>query len=234
MARADGRQALLDAAERLFAEHGIHPVSDRQIAEAAGNSNHSAVRYHFGGRPGLLQALVERHQQAVEPERQRLFAASDSLLGDVRALVLPLTTSLTALPTPSWRARFLDQALHDPGTVATLHEVGLGDSVTGLLARSVVGRLASLDQQIVMARVRLAGHILSTACAEIEERAERSGEPASWTEAGVFLCDAVAGMLQAPVTPVTPVTTADTTPDTTPAPTPAAPAEMAQAGAPSP
>ena len=52
------RNALLDAAERLFAESGVAQVSDRRVAEAAGNTNHSAVRYYFGGREGLLKAMV--------------------------------------------------------------------------------------------------------------------------------------------------------------------------------
>lgn len=50
------RQALLDSAEELFAAHGIDAVSNRRIAEHAGNSNHSAVNYHFGSRDELIRA----------------------------------------------------------------------------------------------------------------------------------------------------------------------------------
>lgn len=202
MARHDGRQALLDAAERLFAEQGIHTVSDRQVAEAAGNSNHSAVRYHFGGRDGLLLALVQRHHDALEPERRRFFAESESLVGDVRALVIPLVRGFAELPTPSWRARFMDQALHDPAVTALMREHGDRDSVAAEVVRSVIARLAHLDEQVIAARYRLTGHILAVACAQIEERAATSGEPAPWTDAGVFLCDAIAGMLQAPISQV--------------------------------
>jgi AcrR family transcriptional regulator len=201
MARNDGRQKLLDAAERLFAEHGIPKVSDRQIAEAASNSNHSAVHYYFRGREGLLLELVRRHQETLHPEYRLKFEQSDSLVGDIRALVIPLTGSFAALPDPTWRARFLHQAWHDPPTATLLRERGDRDSIVAEIIRSVIGRLAHLDPTIVEARARLTSHILITGCAEIEERAAGSGEPPHWHEAGMFLCDAIAGLLQAPITP---------------------------------
>ncbi len=199
MARHDARERLLDAAERLFAERGIPTVSDRQVAEAGGNTNHSAVGYYFGGRDGLLVALVHRHHEGLEPEYRRLFEASDSLVGDIRALVLPLTASFAALPSPSWRARFLHQALNDPPTAAMLRERGDRDSVVAEIVRSAVARLAHLDQTIVEARARMTTHLVSTSCSELEERAATSGDPPRWPEAGAFLCDAIAGLLQAPI-----------------------------------
>jgi len=197
MPRPDARHHLLDAAERLFAEHGVHTVSDRQVAEAARNSNHSAVHYYFGGRTGLVQALLDRHRAAVEPAQQAMFATSDSLLGDIRALVIPLTDVLATLPTPSWRARFLDQAIHDPN-VGSLMRASAGSS--SQITASAATRLAHLDRSIVHARAKLMTHVVSTACADIEARAATSDAPALWTEAGTFLCDAIAGMLQAPIT----------------------------------
>ena len=197
---SDTRSALLDAAERLFAEDGIAHVSDRRVAEAAGNTNHSAVRYYFGGREGLLRALVERQLSSVEPERARLFAASDSLLGDLRALVLPVTDALAELPHPSWRARFINQSRHDPLAAGLVHTAESAP-VAAAIVRSVLDRLAHLDREIVEGRAGLMVHIVTTACAQIEERAHRSGEPAQWHGAGRFLCDALAGMLQAPITP---------------------------------
>jgi len=38
---------LMDAAERLYAEHGFAAVSIRQISDAAGQRNKSIVQYHF-------------------------------------------------------------------------------------------------------------------------------------------------------------------------------------------
>ena len=46
------RELLLNTAERLFAEHGVAAVSNRQICEAAGQGNNYAIGYHFGSREG--------------------------------------------------------------------------------------------------------------------------------------------------------------------------------------
>lgn len=51
-------ERLILAAERLYADHGLDAVSLRQIADAAGQKNHAVVQYHFGGKAGLLRAIV--------------------------------------------------------------------------------------------------------------------------------------------------------------------------------
>jgi AcrR family transcriptional regulator len=53
------RLRLLEAAERLFAEHGYNGVSIRDIAAAA-RANISSVYYHFDSKPKLLEAVCER------------------------------------------------------------------------------------------------------------------------------------------------------------------------------
>ncbi|GAA4753563.1 TetR family transcriptional regulator [Modestobacter marinus] len=201
MARSDAaRTALLDAAERLFAESGLAQVSDRKVAEAAGNTNHSAVRYYFDGRVGLLQALITRHLAALEPPRQAMFARSDSVLGDVRSLVVPFTDALADLPQPTSRARFLAQALHDPTTATLLREsAGLAQSASAI-AHSVVTRLGHLDGDVVIGRTRLMTRIVSASCADVETQAARDGTDPAWQAVGDFLSDAIAGMLSAPVT----------------------------------
>ena len=201
MSRSDAaRTALLDAAERLFAESGIAVVSDRKVAESAGNTNHSAVRYYFGGREGLLRAMLTRHLVALEEPRRAMAAGSDSVLGDVRALVLPFTAGLAALPQPSSRARFLAQALHDPTAAGLLLESAELAPTAAALTHSVVSRLDHLDAAVVRGRARLMTRIVSTTCADVETQAEREGTDAAWSAVGTFLADALAGMLSAPVT----------------------------------
>ena len=56
--RAQTRRALLDAAAELFAARGIDGASVDAIAEAAGRTS-GAVYDHFGGKDGLLFALLE-------------------------------------------------------------------------------------------------------------------------------------------------------------------------------
>jgi len=54
----EGRQALLTAALKAFAEFGMNGVSLRTITAQAGQLNQSAVRYHFGDKEGLVAAVL--------------------------------------------------------------------------------------------------------------------------------------------------------------------------------
>ncbi|MDJ0363478.1 TetR/AcrR family transcriptional regulator [Rhodococcus sp. H29-C3] len=68
--------ALLTAAERLFAERGAY-VSLRDIAIAGGHRNNSAVHYHFGDRQGLIGAIVRRRLTSVEATAARLLTTAE-------------------------------------------------------------------------------------------------------------------------------------------------------------
>jgi AcrR family transcriptional regulator len=57
--RAETRTRLLEAAAELFAERGIEASSIDAIAEAADRTS-GAVYDHFGGKEGLLFAVLER------------------------------------------------------------------------------------------------------------------------------------------------------------------------------
>src|SRR3546814_12753028 len=62
----EGRQRLLDTAERLFGEHGVDAISVRQITLAAGQSNNSAVAHHFGSKEDLLLAIFKNRSLEVD------------------------------------------------------------------------------------------------------------------------------------------------------------------------
>jgi AcrR family transcriptional regulator len=96
---SSARDQLISAAEGLFAERGTDGVSLREITAAAGARNASALQYHFGGRTGLLQALLAKHKPAVEARRHALLDAYDDadrpgLRALAGALVRPLAQSL--------------------------------------------------------------------------------------------------------------------------------------------
>ena len=84
-----GHDAILIAAERMFADYGLHGVSLRQISEAAGQKNTSAIQYHFGSRDKLVEAVFAMRMSIINPRRQaaldRVRAAGQT--GNVRALV---------------------------------------------------------------------------------------------------------------------------------------------------
>lgn len=92
--------ALIRAAERLFAERGSDQVSLREITTEAGATNASAVQYHFGDRRGLIRAVLAKHDAEVERRRHELLDAYEQAgAPDVRALahalVQPLADELT-------------------------------------------------------------------------------------------------------------------------------------------
>lgn len=57
--RAETRALLIDAAADLFAHKGFHAASAEAVAAAAGRTT-GALYDHFGGKEGLLVALLER------------------------------------------------------------------------------------------------------------------------------------------------------------------------------
>tara|TARA_B100000686_G_C16795538_1_gene982025 strand:+ start:3262 stop:3864 length:603 start_codon:yes stop_codon:yes gene_type:complete len=68
----DTKTLLLDHAERMFAEDGVFAVTNRQITEAAGQKNESALNYHFGTRNELIVALLTRRGGELDGTRAEL------------------------------------------------------------------------------------------------------------------------------------------------------------------
>ncbi len=200
---APARDALMGAAERLIAEHGIAQVSSRRIAEVAGNTNHSAVAYHFGSREGLLQKMIERQVSDLEPQRVAMIDAlgeDGEIVDYVRATVLPMTESLGALPQPSWRARFTRQALADPAIGRLFDEDPLLAPSLRRVSRILHERLAHIPAEVISGRFTLMAHMITEACAAYEQSISAQPELADWSATGRFLTDAAAGMLSAPDT----------------------------------
>jgi AcrR family transcriptional regulator len=89
---------LVDAGEVLFAAHGIDGVSLREINRAAGARNSSALQYHFGGRDGLLRAVLAKHHHAVEARRHAMLDAYEADGdADLRALAGALVRPSAAM-----------------------------------------------------------------------------------------------------------------------------------------
>ena len=56
------KQALLAAGVQVFAEHGYDAATTREVAQAAG-VNEQLIQRYFGGKAGLLLAIIERFGQ---------------------------------------------------------------------------------------------------------------------------------------------------------------------------
>ncbi|MEV0294738.1 TetR family transcriptional regulator [Nocardia sp. NPDC050710] len=199
------REAILSAAERLFAEYGVVAISNRQVSEAAGQGNNAAVGYHFGTKTDLVRAIVRKHTAPIEAHRMRLLAEhhDSTLLPDwISCLVRPVTEHFADLGSPSWFARFGAQVMTDP----TLRPIMYEESLTSpSLLRTIEGMnrcLPDLPPHVRRERNDMGRHLIVHVCAEFE-RALADGTPeprANWHECGTGLIDAIVGMWQAPVT----------------------------------
>ncbi len=87
--------ALIRAAEELFAERGSDAVSLREIVAASGATNASAIQYHFGDRRGLLRAVLAKHEPTIHEARHALLDAYAAVgVDDVRVLAAALVEPL--------------------------------------------------------------------------------------------------------------------------------------------
>ncbi len=64
------RDSLVDSGRELFATEGVYSVALSRVVSHAGQKNESALHYHFGGRQGLLNAIIEAHNEAIESRRR--------------------------------------------------------------------------------------------------------------------------------------------------------------------
>ncbi|MFJ7071998.1 TetR/AcrR family transcriptional regulator [Streptomyces sp. NPDC098781] len=200
------RELLLTAAERLFAEHGVYAVSNRQVSEAAGQGNNTAVGYHFGTKTDLVRAIVRRHSVRIEEIRARLvadLADPDDIRGWVDCLVRPSLEHLAALGSPTWYARFCAQVVADPA----LHRIMVEEALTAPSLQTIIEGLnrclPDLPAEVRAERGDMVRHLIVHVASE-RERALAEHTPTArptWDAAATGLTDAVVGMWLAPVTP---------------------------------
>jgi AcrR family transcriptional regulator len=198
------RELILAAAERLFAEHGVFAVSNRQVSEAAGQGNNAAVGYHFGTKTDLVRAIVRKNTEQVEAVRRRMLAeiGEDPGVRDwIACLVRPSAEHLAALGNPTWYSRFGAQLMTDP----TLREIMIAESLSSsALVQTLDGLnqcLPNLPVEVRMERRDMARQLMVHMFAERERAlADGTATPrASWHEAASGLIDAVTGLWLAPV-----------------------------------
>ncbi|XYH99555.1 TetR/AcrR family transcriptional regulator [Sorangium sp. So ce1128] len=203
---SETREVILDAAERLFAEHGVAAVSNRQVSEAAGQANNFAVGYHFGTKNDLVLAIVRRHVPFIERRREEMLAeikGSSDLRDWLACLVRPTVDHIASLGSPSWFARFSAQVMTDPVTRKLVIDELLA---TPAMQETIAGleRLRPIwPEEVLEERGDMSRHLIVHMCAE-RERALHAGSAtprATWEAAAAGLVDALVGLWTAPVTP---------------------------------
>ncbi len=133
MATETTRAGLVDAALREFAAVGVTAASLVEITRQAGQRNRGAVHYHFGGREGLLVAVLEKHADFLGVRERELLEIAQTRPDDVSAVIEALVRPTVELSEAGWSGRcylmivaeLVDQAAES-----------LSDDLTAALART--------------------------------------------------------------------------------------------------
>lgn len=175
----DARARIIDAAERLFAEHGSTGVSLRQVGAEAGQRNNSAVQYHFGSREGLVAAIIEDRSRAVDAHRARLAAElaampSPQVRDLVGLFVRPLAASLTGAS--SHYLRFLSRVVEQDASGDLLRRTTRPEGLRHMM-RELAARAPRMSSSTFERRQRWVAAIALRQLAELEREAGTGAEP---------------------------------------------------------
>ncbi|MFR9727982.1 TetR/AcrR family transcriptional regulator [Saccharopolyspora sp. MS10] len=195
------RELLLRTAERLIAERGLAQVSSRQIVEAAGQANNSALAYHVGSRTDLIHAISLSHAEPIARrtwERVERARGSTDPRDHVASLVLPYIEHVAELGNPSWCARFTAQIAADPAFAGDARSDPRLASYFDEGLEALAAHLPELPEAEAEVRRQATRMAIIHTCADEERAAAESGTPADWELIGAALTDAVAGLLLAP------------------------------------
>ena len=149
-ASGDSREAILQAAQRLFVEKGYPGISMREIADAVGVTK-AALYYHFRDKEQLFLALLE----SVLEELSALIEASCSEESSCRRQLDTFVYQVMALP--SERRASLRLASQELGNldaatrgrfIETYHTLFI-DRITAIFAEGVArGEFKPIDPQV--------------------------------------------------------------------------------------
>ena len=173
---------LLEAAEKLFAEHGFDGVSVRDITKEA-SANVAAVNYHFGSRDGLVKAVISKYIAPIHEERFLRLEEVEKKHGDtpvpveelLEAFVGPLLEQVRKSE-KSGRlfGKILGRIFSVPGS--TSHDVDSGfDSLMVKFARALVKSVPHLSLDDAIWRLNLSTGVMTHVLvqAEVPERSLR-------------------------------------------------------------
>lgn len=199
------RELILSVAERMFAEHGLHAVSNRRISEVAGQGNNAAVGYHFGTKTDLLRAIIRKHAGRIGELREAMLTRtgdSRNVRDWVACLVYPGTDHLAELNSPTWYARFVAQVMTDP----VLREVMVDETFGPSVQKSLDGLNRCLPDLPLPVRIDRGDMALQLMVHMLAERERSLGDSTQVTHSGwpayaTVLVDAISGLWTAPVTP---------------------------------
>ncbi|MGW5734234.1 MULTISPECIES: TetR/AcrR family transcriptional regulator [Streptomyces] len=193
------REKLIRAGEEVFASQGVHGAQLRDIVRLAGQSNPSAVQYHFGSRSGLLDAVMAERQTRTEKVLSaELARAPEGLRGLLGALVAAEASELRT--ERGLRClRVSAQLSHESGVRSRTPHPTLAGTVYWELIGRVEDCLTALPEPLRLERLDLALTLVGAAMADRAGQYLAGTTPL--TDEGLFLADLVettAALLHAP------------------------------------
>ena len=162
-----GRQCILDRAQQLFAVHGYHGVSIRDIVQACGLSN-AALYYHFGNKQNLyievlrayLSAMVEQLRAASQGGgtcRQRLARVAGAyarFIAESQSAIQVLLRDVAQFEQGEIRQMLPDLETQIPGVIATILEEAItAREIRAINTQNVGTMLLGMVNALVMRRL---------------------------------------------------------------------------------
>jgi len=206
VARALGKQALLDAAAALMDERGVDNVSMHDIAAASGHRNRSAVQYHFGSRDGVIRAVIDHTMDPINAERN---AVLDHLETTGAALTPRIVIEVAVGPlarqvrTPEGRRylRLCAQLINHPRFMTDASDAIAVNTSIARCTRHLIPAVAHLPRAVAAERGSQVAGFIIRACAD-QARLMDTGTPArpllTVEDFTLNLIDTILAILQAP------------------------------------
>ncbi|MFI1202953.1 TetR/AcrR family transcriptional regulator [Streptomyces sp. NPDC020883] len=165
------REKLIRAAEEIFAAHGVDGAQLRDIVALAGQSNPSAVQYHFGSRAGLLDAVMAGRLARTEAALAPVLTAAEAGGPAPRELIgMLVAAEATELRSERGRRclRISAQLGHESGVRARVPHPTLAGTAYWRLIRRVEEALAAagLPEAVRLERLDLALTLIGAALAD--------------------------------------------------------------------
>lgn len=212
IALGDTKHRLLEAMAVLFIEHGYEALLLRQITERA-EANLAAVNYHFGGKEGLMRALLAQQLEPLNERRLQLLAACqqhaggplscEAVLGVLFAPTLELEQSGPPGAERFSFVRFLSRVYSDTSPFIQAYLQEHYRPVFDRFFEAFATALPALPRSELGLRLRLAlraisGVMAGTELGQLRETASL-GRPSSDTELMARLIGLVAAAITAPL-----------------------------------
>lgn len=158
---ADTRQRLLEAAGQVFAQHGFHQATVRQITDHAG-VNLAAVNYHFRDKAELYAATIRECFCATASGGLTLIDRELPPSEQLRAWIDRFVRAKMGQAGPTWHHQLMAREMQDPTPpLGPLVEENICPDARELSAivRAVHGRPLTEDQ-VYLLGFSIAGQVL--------------------------------------------------------------------------